>query len=125
MGGQKEDQTGRLEDIQKEVSKKNKVFESPNEEILQNDEKISKSTSEKRLINEKTSKINEEQQSGEAKLHYLTETKKKLENIYDEMQMSAESEKQLKHEFEATRRSAEMELKSSQMIVHDLDRQKQ
>ena len=39
---------------------------------------------------DKTSKINVEQQSGEAKLHYLTETKKKLENIYDEMQMSIE-----------------------------------
>ena len=122
---QKEDKKGRLEEILKELSQKQKVFDSLNEEILQNDEKISKSTLEKKLVYEKTSKINEEQQSGEAKLHYLTETKKKLENIYDEMQMSIESEKKLKQDFETTRRTSEIELKSSQLLIHDLDRQKQ
>merc|ERR1712013_70583 len=111
---QKEDKKGRLEEILKELSQKQKVFDSLNEEISQNDEKISKSTLEKKLVYEKTSKINEEQQSGEAKLHYLTETKKKLENIYDEMQMSIESEKKLKQDFETTRRTSEIELKSSQ-----------
>eukprot|EP00090_Calanus_glacialis_P015928 TRINITY_DN25043_c0_g1_i1.p1 TRINITY_DN25043_c0_g1~~TRINITY_DN25043_c0_g1_i1.p1 ORF type:complete len:1173 (-),score=369.25 TRINITY_DN25043_c0_g1_i1:199-3486(-) len=123
--GQKEDVKGRLEDILKELSQKNKVFDSLNEVILENDEKISKSTAERRIVNEKTAKINEELQSGEAKLNYLSDTKKKLENIYDEMQMSTESEKKSKQELETTRRSLEMELKSSQLIVHDLDRQKQ
>jgi len=115
----------RLDELLKEVSQKNKVVEGLNEEILQNDEKISKMTSEKRLFNEKTSKSSEDLQSGEDKLHYLVETKKKLENIYDEMQLSMESEKKTKQEVEITRRSMEVELKSAHSVVHDLDRQKQ
>ena len=122
---QKEEVQERLDELLKEVSQKNRIVESLNGEILQNDEKISKMTSEKRLFNEKNSKTNEELQSGEGKLHYLLETKKKLENIYDEMQISMESEKKTKQDIETTRRSLEMELKSSQLIVHDLDRQKQ
>merc|ERR1711915_1040656 len=122
--GQKADVQVRLDDIAKELAQKTKIFDSLNDDILQNDETISKMSSEKRLANDKVSKSNEELQSGESKLNFLVDTKKKLEEIYDDMQMTTESEKKRKIELETARRSLEMDLKSTQLNLHNLNREK-
>merc|ERR1712149_57293 len=94
------------------------------DEIAHQDELINKLTKEKKYLQENQSKSSDELNSAEEKMDSYNKVKTKLEVTLDELEDSQEREKKSRLDMDKQRRKVEAELKVTQEVVTDLERDK-
>ena len=107
-----------------EKAKRDQVLRGLNDEVLHQDEQISKLNKEKKYIQETVKKASEELAAAQDKVQHLNEVKAKLEQTLDQMDHGLEKEKRGKSNIEKERRKLEGDLKMAQEMVLDLERGK-
>jgi len=118
------DLVAKNEKLLAEKAKRDQILRGLNDEVLHQDEQISKLNKEKKYINETVKKASEELASAQDKVMHLNEVKVKLEQTMDQMDHGLEKEKRSKNNIEKERRKLEGDLKMSQEMVLDLERGK-
>ena len=119
-----QDLVAKNEKLQAEKAKRDQVLRGLNDDVLHQDEQISKLNKEKKYITETVGKAADELANSEDKVHHLNEVKGKLEQTLDQMDVSVEKEKRGKYNVEKERRKLEGDLKMCQELVLDLERGK-
>merc|ERR1719356_2033737 len=107
-----------------EKAKRDQVLRGLNDEVLHQDEQISKLNKEKKYITETVGKASDELAAAQDKVQHLNDVKVKLEQTLDSMDHGLEKEKRGKNNIEKERRKLEGDLKMSQEMVLDLERGK-
>merc|ERR1719244_1813158 len=121
---QYQDVNARYEKLIAEKSKRDQILRGLNDDVLSQDEQISKLNKEKKYINETVAKASDDLTAAEDKVHHLNEVKVKLEQTLDQMDGSLEKEKRTKYNIEKERRKLEGDLKMCQEMVLDFERGK-
>ena len=107
-----------------EKAKRDQTLRGLNDEVLHQDEQISKLNKEKKYITETVKKASDELAAAQDKVQHLNDVKVKLEQTLDSMDHGLEKEKRGKNNIEKERRKLEGDLKMSQESVLDLERGK-
>ena len=124
MKRQFQDVNVRHEKLQGEKAKRDQVLRGLNDDVLNQDEQISKLNKEKKYIQETVGKASDDLSSSADKVDHLNQVKTKLEATLDQMDDSLEKEKRMKYAVEKERRKLEGDLKMTQESVLDLERAK-
>merc|ERR1712142_1155377 len=119
-----QDLVAKHEKLQAEKAKRDQILRGLNDDVLHQDEQISKLNKEKKYINETVKKASEELASAQDKVMHLNEVKVKLEQTMDRMDHGLEKEKRSKNNIEKERRKLEGDLKMCQEMVLDLKMRK-
>merc|ERR1719244_1877466 len=119
-----QDLVAKHEKLQAEKAKRDQILRGLNDDVLHQDEQISKLNKEKKYINETVAKASDDLTAAEDKVHHLNEVKVKLEQTLDQMDGSLEKEKRTKYNIEKERRKLEGDLKMCQEMVLDFERGK-
>ena len=118
------DLVAKNEKLLAEKTKRDQVLRGLNDEVLHQDEQISKLNKEKKYMTETVKKASEELAAATDKVMHLNEIKAKLEATLDQMDHGLEKEKRGKSNIEKERRKLEGDLKMCQEMVLDLERGK-
>jgi myosin heavy chain 6/7 len=119
-----QDLCAKNEKLQAEKAKRDQILRGLNDDVLHQDEQISKLNKEKKYITETVGKASDDLTAAEDKVHHLNEVKIKLEQTLDQMDGSLEKEKRTKYNIEKERRKLEGDLKMCQEMVLDFERGK-
>merc|ERR1711962_1723731 len=95
-----------------------------NDEVVHQDEVLTKMNKEKKHITDALGKSTDELGTNQDKFEYLNGVKAKLEKTLDQMDSAVENEKRSKANVEKERRKVEGELRLAQESVADLERGK-
>ena len=106
-----------MDKAQAEKNKLDQVLRSLNEEVVHQDEVLSKLNREKKYIVESSNKSNEELATQQDKFGHLNDVRSKLEKTLDQMDSAVEGEKRIKSGVEKERRRLEGELKMCQVCM--------
>jgi len=110
--------------VEQERSTKDHLIRSLNDDITTRDELINKLNKEKKHIQEVNSKASEELQAADEKCSHLSMVKTKLEQTLDELEDNLDRERRKKNEEEKQRRKTEGDLKTTQEVVGEMEREK-
>merc|ERR1712223_1003983 len=121
---QYQDVNARYEKLCAEKAKRDQILRGLNDDVLSQDEQISKLNKEKKYLQETVGKASDDLSVAADKVAHLNEVKSKLESTLDQMDDSLEKEKRMKYSVEKERRKLEGDLKMSQESVLDLERAK-
>ena len=113
----KQDQADAQAKVQKSKQEKDKlevILRGLNEEVVHQDEIITKANKEKKHMTDTMSKATEEMNVNQEKLDYLNGIKAKLEKTLDQMDSAVESEKRSKANSEKDKRRLEGDLRGMQ-----------
>ena len=124
MKRQYQDVNARYEKLLAEKSKRDQILRGLNDDVLSQDEQISKLNKEKKYLQETVGKASDDLSVAADKVAHLNEVKTKLESTLDQMDDGLEKEKRMKYSVEKERRKLEGDLKMSQESVLDLERAK-
>ena len=113
-----------LEKVTAEKAKRDQVLRGLNDDVLYQDEAISKLNKEKKYIQETVGKATEDLNNADDKVSHLNDVKSKLEKTMDQMDSALENERRQKYNIEKERRRLEGDLKMSQEMVLDIERSK-
>merc|ERR1719232_1629008 len=113
-----------IQKAEQEKTNRDHTIRNLNDEIAHQDELINKLTKEKKYMQESQAKSSEEVIQAEEKVDHLNEVKQKLEVTLDELEDSYEREKKSRLDMEKQRRKIEADLKVTQEVVLDLERDK-
>merc|ERR1712179_540073 len=92
-----QDLCAKNEKLQAEKAKRDQILRGLNDDVLHQDEQISKLNKEKKYITETVGKTSDDLTAAEDKVHHLNEVKIKLEQTLDQMDGSLEKEKRTKY----------------------------
>merc|ERR1712142_1247588 len=109
---------------EQEKTNRDHTIRNLNDEIAHQDELINKLNKEKKHMQENQSKSSEELTSAEEKLDHLNKIIVKLEVTLDELEDSLEREKKARLDMDKQRGKVEADLKVTQEMVNDLERDK-
>merc|ERR1711931_365611 len=107
-----------------EKTNRDHTIRNLNDEIAHQDEVINKLTKEKKYLQESQAKSSDELTQAEEKVDHLNKVKVKLEVTLDELEDSYEREKKSRLDMDKQRRKVEADLKVTQEVVIDLERDK-
>merc|ERR1712045_407886 len=113
-----------IQKAEQEKTNRDHTIRNLNDEIAHQDELINKLTKEKKYMQESQAKSSDELTQAEEKVDHLTKVKTKLEVTLDELEDSYEREKKSRLDMDKQRRKIEADLKVSQEVVIDLERNK-
>ena len=116
--------SARLQKSQQERDKLETALRGLNDEVVHQDEILTKMNKEKKHVADNMAKSAEELGVHQDKFEYLNGIKAKLEKTLDQMDSAVESEKRTKANVEKERRKIEGELRMAQEHVSDLERAK-
>merc|ERR1712045_338218 len=119
-----DDMNMQIQKAEQEKTNRDHTIRNLNDEIAHQDELINKLTKEKKYMQESQAKSSEELSQAEEKVDHLNKVKQKLEVTLDELEDSYEREKKGRLDMEKQRRKIEGDLKISQEVVIDLERNK-
>ena len=119
-----DDMNMQIQKNEQEKTNKDHTIRNLNDEIAHQDELINKLTKEKKYMQESQAKSSEELTQAEEKVDHLNKVKQKLEVTLDELEDSHEREKKGRLDMEKQRRKTEGDLKVTQEVVIDLERDK-
>jgi myosin heavy chain 6/7 len=122
LGGEAKQLEASMEACEEDKATKDNQIRTLKEEIVHQEEFITKLTKEKRTIGDLRQKTEEDIQSAEDKCNHLNKVKAKLEQSLDETEDSLEREKKAKSDVEKIKRKVEGDLKLTQEAVADLER---
>ena len=114
----------RVDKASQDKNKLDQILRSLNEEVIYQDEVISKLNKEKKYMIESQNTFVEELAANEDRFSHLNDVKAKLEKTLDQMDSALENEKRIKGNVEKERRRLEGDLKMTQEGVMDLERSK-
>merc|ERR1719244_2086800 len=109
-----QDLCAKHEKLQAEKAKRDQILRGLNDEVVSQDEQISKLNKEKKYIQEVVGKASDDLAASDDKVRHLNDVKAKLEQTLDQMDVNVEKE----------RRKLEGDLKINQDLVLDLERSK-
>merc|ERR1719244_929504 len=121
---QYQDVNARYEKLCAEKAKRDQILRGLNDDVLSQDEQISKLNKEKKYLQETVGKASDDLSVAADKVAHLNEVKAKLEQTLDQMDGSLENEKSTKYSVEKERRKLEGDLKMCQEMVLDFERGK-
>merc|ERR1712142_481638 len=113
-----------IQKAEQEKTNRDHTIRNLNDEIAHQDELINKLTKEKKYMQESQAKSSDELNQAEEKADHLNKVKQKLEVTLDELEDSYEREKKSRLDMEKQRRKIEADLKVTQEVVIDLERDK-
>jgi len=119
-----DDMNMQIQKAEQEKTNRDHTIRNLNDEIAHQDELINKLTKEKKYMQESQAKSSEELTQAEEKVDHLNKVKQKLEVTLDELEDSYEREKKSRLDMEKQRRKIEADLKVTQEVVLDLERDK-
>merc|ERR1719266_2965411 len=119
-----DDMNMQIQKAEQEKTNRDHTIRNLNDEIAHQDELINKLTKEKKYMQESQAKSSEELTQAEEKVDHLNKVKQKLEVTLDELEDSHEREKKSRLDMEKQRRKIEGDLKVTQEVVIDLERDK-
>merc|ERR1712198_205500 len=108
----------------KKKTNRDHTIRNLNDEIAHQDELINKLTKEKKYMQESQAKSSDELNQAEEKVDHLNKVKVKLEVTLDELEDSHEREKKSRLDMDKQRRKVEADLKITQEVVIELERDK-
>merc|ERR1719370_544609 len=97
---QYQDVSARHEKLLAEKSKRDQILRGLNDDVLSQDEQISKLNKEKKYLQETVGKASDDLSVAADKVAHLNEVKSKLESTLDQMDDSLEKEKRMKYSVE-------------------------
>merc|ERR1711887_122530 len=98
------------------------IIRALNDEIGEQDEVINKLNKEKKHVAENQAKSNEDLVVAEEKVNHLNSIKAKLEETLDELEGALDKEKRARGKLDKEKRKVEGELKITQDMVSELER---
>merc|ERR1711973_96249 len=110
--------------VEQEKANRDHTIRSLNDEISEQDEVINKLNKEKKHIAENQAKSNEDLVVAEEKVNHLNSIKAKLEETLDELEGALDKEKRARGKLDKEKRKVEGELKITQDMVSELERNK-
>ena len=113
-----------IQKAEQEKTNRDHTIRNLNDEIAHQDEVINKLTKEKKYMQESQAKSSDEVTQAEEKVDHLNKVKVKLEVTLDELEDSYEREKKSRLDMDKQRRKIEADLKVTQEVVIDLERDK-
>merc|ERR1712123_436513 len=113
-----------IQKAEQEKTNRDHTIRNLNDEIAHQDELINKLTKEKKYMQESQAKSSDELTQAEEKVDNLNKVKVKLEVTLDELEDSYEREKKSRFDMDKQRRKIEGDLKVTQEVVIDLERDK-
>jgi len=113
-----------IQKAEQEKTNRDHTIRNLNDEIAHQDEVINKLTKEKKYMQESQAKSSDELTQAEEKVDHLNKVKVKLEVTLDELEDSYEREKKSRLDMDKQRRKIEGDLKVTQEVVIDLERDK-
>merc|ERR1712123_301351 len=113
-----------IQKAEQEKTNRDHTIRNLNDEIAHQDELINKLTKEKKYMQESQAKSSDELTQAEEKVDHLNKVKVKLEVTLDELEDSYEREKKSRLDMDKQRRKIEGDLKVTQEVVIDLERDK-
>merc|ERR1712128_252297 len=113
-----------IQKAEQEKTNRDHTIRNLNDEIAHQDELINKLTKEKKYMQESQAKSSDELTQAEEKVDHLNKVKVKLEVTLDELEDSYEREKKSRLDMDKQRRKQEADLKVTQEVVIDLERDK-
>merc|ERR1711892_1200279 len=113
-----------IQKAEQEKTNRDHTIRNMNDEIAHQDELINKLTKEKKYMQESQAKSSDELTQAEEKVDHLNKVKVKLEVTLDELEDSYEREKKSRLDMDKQRRKIEGDLKVTQEVVIDLERDK-
>merc|ERR1712045_25923 len=119
-----DDMNMQIQKAEQEKTNRDHTIRNLNDEIAHQDEVINKLTKEKKYMQESQAKSSDELTQAEEKVDHLNKVKQKLEVTLDELEDSHEREKKSRLDMDKQRRKIEADLKVSQEVVIDLERNK-
>merc|ERR1712212_1389955 len=113
-----------IQKAEQEKTNRDHTIRNLNDEIAHQDEVINKLTKEKKYLQESQAKSSDELTQAEEKVDHMNKVKVKLEVTLDELEDSFEREKKSRLDMDKQRRKIEADLKVTQEVVIDLERDK-
>merc|ERR1712079_107053 len=113
-----------IQKAEQEKTNRDHTIRNLNDEIAHQDEVINKLTKEKKYLQESQAKSSDELTQAEEKVDHMNKVKVKLEVTLDELEDSYEREKKSRLDMDKQRRKIEADLKVTQEVVIDLERDK-
>merc|ERR1719317_864265 len=113
-----------IQKAEQEKTNRDHTIRNLNDEIAHQDEAINKLTKEKKYLQESQAKSSDELTQAEEKVDHMNKVKVKLEVTLDELEDSYEREKKSRLDMDKQRRKIEADLKVTQEVVIDLERDK-
>merc|ERR1712228_988924 len=113
-----------IQKAEQEKTNRDHTIRNLNDEIAHQDELINKLTKEKKYMQESQAKSSDELTQAEEKVDHLNKVKVKLEVTLDELEDSHEREKKSRLDMDKQRRKVEADLKITQEVVIELERDK-
>merc|ERR1712198_188083 len=113
-----------IQKAEQEKTNRDHTIRNLNDEIAHQDELINKLTKEKKYMQESQAKSSDELNQAEEKVDHLNKVKVKLEVTLDELEDSHEREKKSRLDMDKQRRKIEADLKITQEVVIELERDK-
>merc|ERR1712128_36454 len=113
-----------IQKAEQEKTNRDHTIRNMNDEIAHQDELINKLTKEKKYMQESQAKSSDELTQAEEKVDHLNKVKVKLEVTLDDLEDSYEREKKSRLDMDKQRRKIEGDLKVTQEVVIDLERDK-
>merc|ERR1719474_1779448 len=113
-----------IQKAEQEKTNRDHTIRNLNDEIAHQDELINKLTKEKKYMQESQAKSSDELNQAEEKVDHLNKVKVKLEVTLDELEDSHEREKKSRLDMDKQRRKVEADLKITQEVVIELERDK-
>merc|ERR1712054_17070 len=113
-----------IQKAEQEKTNRDHTIRNLNDEIAHQDELINKLTKEKKYMQESQAKSSDELTQAEEKVDHLNKVKVKLEVTLDELEDSHEREKKSRLDMDKQRRKGEADLKITQEVVIELERDK-
>merc|ERR1719412_2962644 len=113
-----------IQKAEQEKTNRDHTIRNLNDEIAHQDEAINKLTKEKKYLQESQAKSSDELTQAEEKVDHMNKVKVKLEVTLDELEDSYEREKKSRLDMDKQRRKVEADLKVTQEVVVDLERDK-
>merc|ERR1712128_294256 len=113
-----------IQKAEQEKTNRDHTIRNLNDEIAHQDELINKLTKEKKYMQESQAKSSDELNQAEEKVDNLNKIKVKLEVTLDDLEDSYEREKKSRLDMDKQRRKVEGDLKVTQEVVIDLERDK-
>jgi len=113
-----------IQKAEQEKTNRDHTIRNLNDEIAHQDELINKLTKEKKYMQESQAKSSDELNQAEEKVDNLNKIKVKLEVTLDDLEDSYEREKKSRLDMDKQRRKIEGDLKVTQEVVIDLERDK-
>merc|ERR1712168_732294 len=110
--------------VEQEKANRDHTIRTLNDEIAEQDEVINKLNKEKKHVAENQAKSNEDLAVAEEKVEHLTSIKSKLEETLDELEGALDKEKRARGKVDKEKRKKEGDLKVTQDMVSELERNK-